>query len=137
KPRSAIDGSVELGPNRERGRAVAGGTHAARWSAVTESPRAGTMKTRSTRLFAALALAPLTGCVGAPCQTSNECAASEVCASAHCQSLARSEICAAIEPQPQVCRPLPVDSPSEVRGWVTCENPCRRMPEFGCIGDKH
>src|SRR2546430_454752 len=93
------------------------------------------MKTRPFALLAAFAFAPLVGCVGAPCQTSDACATADVGAPGPGQALAQGEIFFAVDPRDGRCRPLPVPARSMVRSWQTCDTPCRHVDETHCIGD--
>ncbi len=77
-----------------------------------------------------------TGCTGKPCQTSNECGSSEVCASQRCTSLSCDSTWYAVDPSNGSCRPLPVcGNKDDVRGWSSCEDPCKGLGENGCISD--
>src|SRR5690242_7565027 len=93
-----------------------------------------------TRLLLPLSLALVwAGCSGAPaCQTSNECGSAEVCLNAHCSALSCSSGATwfAIDPSNGQCRPLPAcGNRDDVRGWVSCVDPCGAQTENSCIGD--
>ncbi len=89
------------------------------------------------RLLATLPILLFVGCAGGPpCQTSNECGATDTCVAAHCQALSCDATWYAVDPATGQCRPLPgCGNRDDVRGWKSCDNPCVNVDENHCIAD--
>ncbi len=76
------------------------------------------------------------GCANKPCETTSQCGSGEVCAAATCQALSCSSTYFAVDPSNGNCRPLPAcGNRDDVRGWASCDDPCRSQGENSCIAD--